>query len=261
MLSRHTINGDGEGIALLEASALLSTTNSRSQAPGRLPLTLNRQTLPEVLRGQFEHQLRRALDEQFQDLMLHLSPVMQDRIPHLYRHSHKTFALTLGMLRLLHLSESEQTTIATGAFLHDIGKLAIDEGLLNKSEALTPQEYAIIKCHPAYGADILTSYVWLPDVALLAYHHHERWDGGGYPGELAGEAIPLGARIIAIADAFDAMTSDRSYQRRRSPREAVEELERCAGTQFDPMLVRLFCADRFMPTRPAPVALPCPVNH
>ena len=261
MLPRHTINGDGEGVSLLEATSLLSTTNNRSKSPARSPLALHRQTFPGTARGQFERQLRLALHEQFQDLMLHLPPVMQARFPHLYRHSQKTFALTLGILRLLDLSEAEQTTIAIGAFLHDIGKLAIDEALLNKSEALTPQEYAFIKCHPIYGADILTSYVWLPDVALLAYHHHERWDGEGYPDRLAGEAIPLGARIIAIADAFDAMTSDRSYQRRRSPREAVEELERCAGTQFDPTLVQLFCSDRLMPVRPAPVELPCPANH
>ena len=261
MLSRHTINEDGESVAPFKATTLPSATNDPSQSPGRLPLAFNGQASPGTPRGQFERQLRRALAEQFQGLMLHLPSVMQDRFPHLNRHSQKTFALTLAMLRLLDLSEAEQTTIAIGAFLHDIGKLAIDERLLNKSEALTPQEYAIIKCHPVYGAAILTSYVWLPDVALLAYHHHERWDGEGYPGQLAGEAIPLGARIIAIADAFDAMTSDRSYQRRRSPREAVEELERCAGTQFDPMLVRLFCADRLMPTRPAPVALPCPANH
>ena len=183
--------------------------------------------------------------------MLQLPATMQARFPQLYRHSQKTFALTLEMLRLLNVSEAEQTTIATGAFLHDIGKLAIDEAVLNKSEQLTPQEYATIRCHPMYSADILTSYVWLPDVALLAYHHHARWDGEGYPERLAGEAIPLGARIIAIADAFDAMTSHRSYQRRRSPREAVEELERCAGTQFDPTLVRLFCADRLMLAHPA----------
>jgi len=261
MLSRRTSNEDSASVSLLEATSLLSTTSNRSVSPGRLPLAFNRQTFPGPARGQFERQLRQALHEQFQALMLHLPSTMQARFPHLYRHSQNTFALTLGILRLLDLTEAEQTTIAMGAFLHDIGKLAIDEALLKKSEQLTPQEYAIIKCHPAYGADILTSYVWLPDVALLAYHHHERWDGEGYPARLAGEAIPLGARIIAIADAFDAMTSDRSYQVQRSPREAVEELERCSGTQFDPLLVQLFCASGLMPTRRASVALPCPVNH
>lgn len=261
MLSQQVMNEDSESIALLKAASSLVTTESRPESPGLSPLAFNRYTFPGLARGQFERRLRSALAEQFHELMLHLPPVMQARFPHLYRHSQKTFALTISILRLLDLSETEQTTIAIGAFLHDIGKLAIDEALLNKSEALTPQEYAVIKHHTVYGADILTRYVWLPDVALLAYHHHERWDGEGYPDRLAGEAIPPGARIIAIADAFDAMTSDRCYQKRRSPREALEELERCAGTQFDPTLVQLFCADRLMLTRPAPVAPPCPVNH
>jgi HD-GYP domain-containing protein (c-di-GMP phosphodiesterase class II) len=261
MLSRHTPNGDSASVALLEATSLLTTTSNRSESSRQLPPAFNKQTSPGAARGQFERRLRQVLHEQYQDLMLHLPPTMQARFPRLYRHSQKTFAFTLGMLRLLNVSEAEQTTIALGAFLHDIGKLVIDEAVLNKSGQLTPQEYALIKCHPAFGADILTNYVWLPDVAILAYHHHERWDGEGYPARLAGEAIPLGARIIAIADAFDAMTSHRSYQKRRSPREAIEELERCAGTQFDPMLVQLFCADRLMLARPAPVAPPCPVNH
>ena len=261
MLSRHARHGDNTNISLLEATSILSTTSNRSEAPGQLPLVFNRQTFPGPARGQFERQLRQELHEQFQTLLLHLPSTMQARFPQLYRHSQKTFTLTLEILRLLDISEAEQTTIATGAFLHDIGKLAIDEALLNKSEALTPQEYAILRCHPAYGYDILTSYVWMPDVALLAYHHHERWDGEGYPARLAGEAIPLGARIIAIADAFDAMTSRRCYQKQRSPREAAEELQRCAGTQFDPKLVQLFCAGRFTPARPVSDALPCPVNH
>ena len=261
MLSRHAPNGDNTNVSLLEAASILSTTNKRSEARGRLPLAINGQTLPGPARGQFERRLRQALHEQFQTLLHQLPATMQARFPQLYRHSQKTFTLTLGMLRLLDRSEAEQATIAMGAFLHDIGKLAIDEALLNKSEALTPQEYAIIKRHSAYGYDILTSYVWMPEVALLAYHHHERWDGEGYPDRLAGEAIPLGARIIAIADAFDAMTSHRCYQKRHSPREAIEELERCAGTQFDPMLVQLFCADRPTLARLASVARPCPVNH
>ena len=192
-----------------------------------------------------------SLHEQFHTLLLKLPSPMQARFPQLLGHSQKTFALTLRMVRLLNLTEAEQTTIAMGAFFHDIGKLAIDEDLLNKPGQLTPQEYAIIKRHPAYGARILTSFISLPDVALLAYYHHERWDGEGYPDRLTGEAIPLGARIIAIADAFDAMTSDRHYQARRTTQEALEELQRCAGTQFDPLLVQLFCTSELMPIRRA----------
>jgi putative nucleotidyltransferase with HDIG domain len=192
-----------------------------------------------------------SLHEQFYTLLRKLPSPMQARFPQLFDHSQKTFALTLHMSRLLHLTEAEQTTIAMGAFFHDIGKLAIDEDLLNKPGQLTPQEYAIIKRHTAYGARILTSFISLPDVALLAYYHHERWDGEGYPERLAGEEIPLGARIIAIADAFDAMTSDRHYQPRRATQEALEELQRCAGTQFDPSLAQLFCTSELMPTRRA----------
>ena len=201
----------------------------------------------------------RASFEQFHNLLIKLPLPMQERFPQLYNHAQKTFALSLRMLHLLNLDEAEQMTIAMGAFFHDIGKLAIDEELLNKPGQLTPREYAIIKQHPAYSASILNSFT--PDVALLAYHHHERWDGTGYPDKLTGEAIPLGARIIAIADAFDAMTSYRSYQAQRTPQEALKELQGCAGTQFDPLLVQLFCADRLTPTRWTSIELPCPANH
>ena len=202
-----------------------------------------------------------TINEQAHALLVKLPPSMQARFLQLYNHAQKTFTLTLRMLRLLNLAEAEQTTIALGAFFHDIGKLAIDGDLLNKPGPLTPQEFAIIKHHPAYGASILNSYASMPDVALLAYHHHERWDGEGYPDRLAGEAIPPGARMIAIADAFDAMTSNRSYQVRRSPQEALDELQRCAGTQFDPLLVQLFCAGRLIPNHRPSVAQSCPANH
>jgi HD-GYP domain-containing protein (c-di-GMP phosphodiesterase class II) len=261
MLPQHTINGESASLSLLEAPSLLTTGSNAPELPGQLPLAFKRQPFPGRAKGQFERKLRHALHEQFQTLLLTLPSPMQARFPQLYNHAQKTFAYTLRMLRLLNLTEDEQTTIAIGAFFHDIGKLAIDEDLLNKPGPLTPQEYAIIKLHPAYGADILTSFTSLPNVALLAYHHHERWDGEGYPDRLAGEAIPLGARMIAIADAFDAMTSNRSYQVRHSPQEALEELQRCAGTQFDPLLVQLFCTHGFIPAHRTSIARSYPANH
>jgi HD-GYP domain-containing protein (c-di-GMP phosphodiesterase class II) len=261
MLPQHTINGDSASLSLLEATSLLSTSSDAPELPGQLPLAFKRQTFPGLARGPFERKLRHALNEQLHTLLPELPSPMQARFPQLYSHAQKTFAYTLRLLRLLNLTEAEQTTIAIGAFFHDIGKLAIDEDLLNKPGQLTPHEYAIIKRHPAFGARILTSFTSLPDVALLAYHHHERWDGEGYPDRLAGEAIPLGARVIAIADAFDAMTSHRSYQVRRGPQEALEELERCAGTQFDPQLVQLFCSGGLMPAHRTSIARPCPANH
>jgi HD-GYP domain-containing protein (c-di-GMP phosphodiesterase class II) len=261
MLPQHTINGDSASLSLLEATSLLTTGSNAPELPGQLPLAFKWQPFPGQARGPFERKLRHTLHEQFHALLLTLPSPMQAHFPQLYNHAQKTFAYTLRMLRLLHLTEDEQTTIAIGAFFHDIGKLAIDEDLLNKPGPLTSEEYAIIKRHPAYGARILTSLTSLPDVALLAYHHHERWDREGYPDRLAGEAIPLGARMIAIADAFDAMTSNRTYQVRRSPQEALEELQRCAGTQFDPRLVQLFRASGFMPDHRTSTARSYPANH
>ena len=261
MLLQNTINEDRVSSSMLEAASLLSTGSNTPELPGQLPRAFNRQTFPGPSKGQFERKLRRALDEQFHNLLIKLPPPMRARFPRLYNHAQKTFALSLRMLRPLNLDEAEQMTIAMGAFFHDIGKLAINEGLLNKPGQLTPREYAIIKRHPAYSANILNSLTLLPDVALLVYHHHERWDGTGYPDGLTGEAIPLGARMIAIADAFDAMTSHRSYQVQRTPQEALEELQRCAGTQFDPLLVQLFCAGELMPARRTSIAPPYPANH
>ncbi len=205
--------------------------------------------------------LQNTINEQFHYLLIKLPPPMRSRFAQLYNHAQKTFALSLHILCLLNLDETEQMTIAMAAFFHDIGKLAIDEELLNKPGRLTPREYAIIQHHPAYSADILNTLTQLPDVALLAYHHHERWDGTGYPDKLTGEAIPLGARMIAIADAFDAMTSYRSYQVQRTPQEALKELQRCAGTQFDPLLVQLFCAGKPTSALWTSIAPPYPANR
>jgi HD-GYP domain-containing protein (c-di-GMP phosphodiesterase class II) len=130
--------------------------------------------------------------------------------------------------------------IGLAAFFHDVGKLHIDDVLLRKASGLTPQEYEIIKNHPAYGAKILSQFKLIKNVIPSLYHHHERMDGKGYPDGLRGKAIPLGARIIAIADAFDVMTSHRSYQKSRTPTQAIEELYKHAGTQFDAELVELF---------------------
>ena len=261
MLPQHTLMKESAAPSRLEATSMLATDENIPELSAQLPRTYKRQAVSGLTKGQFERKLRSTLHKQYATLLHTLPATMQLRFPPLYHHAQKTCSHTLSLLRLLDLSEAEQTAIALGAFFHDIGKLCIDEDLLNKPGKLTLDEYAIIQHHPAYGASILTTFTSLPDVALLAYHHHERWDGEGYPDRLMGEAIPLGARIIAIADAFDAMTSRRGYQVRRSPEEALEELERCAGTQFDPLLVQLFCASNVMPAQRTSIALPCPVDH
>ena len=126
--------------------------------------------------------------------------------------------------------------------LHDLGKLAIPEEILRKPGPLTDPERLVLQRHPEIGHRMLES-LGVDPVAEWVLHHHERWDGTGYPERLRGDEIPLGARILFVADAYDAMTSDRAYRGRLTPREAIEELERCSGTQFDPDIVAAFARE------------------
>jgi HD-GYP domain-containing protein (c-di-GMP phosphodiesterase class II) len=132
--------------------------------------------------------------------------------------------------------------------LHDLGKLAVPEEILRKPGPLTEAERLVLKRHPQIGYRMLRS-LGVEPVSTWVLHHHERWDGRGYPQGLGGDSIPLGARILFVADAYDAMTSERVYQSPVPHEEAVAELERCAGSQFDPQIVAVFAAG----VRPAEV--------
>ena len=131
--------------------------------------------------------------------------------------------------------------VGLAAIFHDIGKMNINDTILLKATGLSRQEFEIIKAHPAYGAEMLSQFKLMKNVIPSVYHHHERLDGRGYPDGLRGETIPLGAQIISIVDAFEVMTSQRIYQKSRTPVQAFEELYEHAGTQFDAELVELFC--------------------
>ncbi len=185
--------------------------------------------------------LLHELEQEFSEVIFKLTPVMKAKDAELYRHSLRVHSLALTLAPMLNLPQDEVLTIGLAAFFHDIGKMGINDAILKKASQLTHQEFEIVKRHPAYGAKMLSQFKILKNVIPSVYHHHECWDGRGYPDGISGEAIPLGARIVAIVDAFDAMTSYRNYQNRRTPLEALEELCRCAGTQFDAQLVRLFC--------------------
>jgi two-component system cell cycle response regulator len=140
------------------------------------------------------------------------------------------------------MSSDAVARVGDAARLHDIGKLGIPDAILSKPGPLDADEWEFMRRHTLIGQRIVAAAPGLRPVAGLVRSSHERFDGGGYPDGLAGDEIPLGARIIAVCDAFDAMTSERSYQGARSAAEAIAELERCAGAQFDPDVVRAFAA-------------------
>ena len=146
-----------------------------------------------------------------------------------------------------------------GALLHDIGKIGVPDNILRKPAALNEAEWIVMKRHPEFGARIVAGIPFLEDVAKIVRHHHERWDGKGYPAGLAGDQIPLGARIFAVADSFDAMTSDRPYRRAMTIDEACDEVARCRGTQFDPTVADAFA--RIGHERLARVAEEAPHTH
>ena len=161
-----------------------------------------------------------------------------------YTGSHSTRVAELGawIAQRLGLDQEHVELTRLAGSLHDLGKLAIPEEILRKPGPLTPPERLVLERHPQIGHRMLES-LGVEPVAAWVLHHHERWDGTGYPGHLGGDEIPLGARIIFVADAYDAMTSDRAYRGSLSPREAVDELRRCAGTQFDPWIVDVFARE------------------
>ncbi len=155
-------------------------------------------------------------------------------------HSKNVAGLSESVALRCGLTEIEAMSIKLGALLHDVGKIGVPEEILRKPAGLTPEEMAVMRRHVHYGEQALAGVPHMESVRAMVLHHHEWWDGTGYPAGLCGEEIPLGARIIAVADAYDAMTSDRAYRRRLSQSVAVERLLEGAGTQFDPALVGKF---------------------
>ena len=160
-------------------------------------------------------------------------------------------SIVVAMAQTLDLPDGEVDRIRTAALLHDVGKVAVPQEILDKPAALNSAEWRTVVQHPRIGQVILEQAAALNDAVPIILHHHERYSGHGYPFGLRANDIPLGARIVAVADAYDAMTHDRPYKRAMSHDDAVRELRRHAGTQFDPELVALFC-DLFGSVAPLP---------
>ena len=160
--------------------------------------------------------------------------------PYTYRHSLRTVRLSLLLGRACGIAQPELRTISLGALVHDLGKIFIPGEVLHKEGSLNEEEWAAVRRHPTDGARLLLGVSPPTGVSRVVAEHHERLDGRGYPAGLSGDEIDFNSRVVAVADAFDAMTSERPYRSAAGFEAAAAELERCAGTQFDPMVVLSF---------------------
>lgn len=184
--------------------------------------------------------LYKELKETFYGTIEALAETIEKRDPYTGGHTKRVMNYAVAIGKELGLSESELEALKLAAILHDIGKIGIRDNILLKQTKLTEDEAMIMNMHPKYGAEILGHIKQLKDVIPGMRGHHERYDGTGYPDHLRGEEIPLFARIIAVADAFDAMTTDRPYRKALNKELVYEELRRFSGRHFDPQVVNAF---------------------
>ena len=181
------------------------------------------------------------LEGSYMQMVVSLVRTMDARDSYTSGHSERISQWAEAVAREIDCAEEEIQDIRWGALLHDIGKIGVPDAILRKPSKLTDAEWVIMRKHPEIGEEILASTERMRGVAALVRHHQEKWDGTGYPDGLKGEEIPLGARILAVCDTYSAITDDRPYKKARSHDEAVAELHRCAGAQFDPAVVEAFC--------------------
>lgn len=181
-----------------------------------------------------------SLQDTYIATMKSLAQVIEAKDSTTRGHLDRTQAYGLALTRRIDLDLVESPTLGYGFFLHDIGKVGIPEQILCKEGPLSSAEWAVMRTHPVIGAQIVAPMAFLTTTVELIRHHHERFDGSGYPDGLRGDEIPLSARIFSVADSFDAMTSDRPYRGSIGIERALAEIRGGAGTQFDPEVVRVF---------------------
>lgn len=181
-----------------------------------------------------------AIKQVNNELFLTLAKIFDARDPYVGGHAAQVAAYAVAIGKELALTAEQLEILRQAGYLHDIGKIAIPEAILHKASKLTDEEYELLKHHANIGADFLETSQGLRHIAPFIRHHHERWDGRGYPDRLMAEAIPLEARILNVCDAVEAMASDRPYHRALSTDEIIAEVQRCAGGQFDPTVADAF---------------------
>ncbi len=181
-----------------------------------------------------------SMREAFLDTIKSLSLAIDAKDPYTKGHSSRVADYVTALSRELNLPADRVEFLHYIAMIHDVGKVTVPEHILKKEAPLSPEEDSIMKTHSPAGAEIIKDVKYFAPGSDIIRHHHERWDGAGYPNRLRGEEIPEGARILSVADAFDAMTSDRPYRKAMKPQVALRELQGCSGAQFDPEVVRAF---------------------
>ena len=197
------------------------------QQEGYLEATERKETSPDGLREAYTVRM-----------IYSLMCLLERRDQGMSEHAFAVSDLATAIARAMDLEPARVSRIGMAALLHDIGKVGIPDVLLQKAGHLSSHEHALLREHAELGAQILEASPFLQDLMPAVRNHHEHWDGGGYPDQLAGEDIPLAARIIGVAEAYDAMQRNRPYRAGLTSEEAVSELRRCAGTQFDPAVVQ-----------------------
>jgi HD-GYP domain-containing protein (c-di-GMP phosphodiesterase class II) len=181
-----------------------------------------------------------SLQRAYLQTVIGLTEALEARDAATRGHSERSVEYAMELARMLGLSQEQAERLQYAAILHDIGKLGIPDSILNKPGKLTDEEFAVMKTHPVKGDAIVAKIPFLAHVGPLIRHHHERWDGKGYPDGLAGVNIPIESRIITVLDSYEAMTSDRVYRKAPGKQFAINELRRCSGTQYDPAVIAAF---------------------
>ena len=226
------LSAHGEGFTIGSSSGVVFLPQEAKDAGAALRLTDRRMYAAKSRRP-------RSAERQMRNVLLR---ALREREPELDRHLRSVAQLAIELGHTIHLDSEELDEVARAAELHDIGKIAVPDAILHKRAPLNTGEWEIMRNHPVVGERILLSAPAMAPVAKLVRSTHERWDGSGYPDRLAEEEIPLGSRLIAVCDAFVAMTEPRPWRPTLTFEAAASELQRSAGTQLDPSLVASFCA-------------------